>query len=285
MDILRLRARDIIDPETEAHYTYYSTTKATTGPHCHDFYEFFLITGGRVVHAVNGHREELEQGSLVFIRPEDIHYYISLDGCDSEFINIAFPQSTMESIQTFLGDLSLIERLFEPGKPPSITLSAAQMDLLKGRLDNLNLISFTDKTMKRMELRLLVLELLTKHFKDYGQYRKETVLSWLDELHYEMQKKENFTRGLDAVIERSGKSHEHICREFKKRFGVTLTEYTNNLKLNYAANLLVNTNTEICTIAFESGYESLSHFYHLFKRKFTVAPLKFRNMNKKTIIP
>ncbi|SHH72406.1 helix-turn-helix domain-containing protein, partial [Clostridium grantii] len=47
----------------------------------------------------------------------------------------------------------------------------------------------------------------------------------------------------------------------------------------YAKNLLTNTNMSILDISMESGFENLSHFYHLFKKNFQVTPAKFRKIN------
>jgi AraC family cel operon transcriptional repressor len=58
--------------------------------------------------------------------------------------------------------------------------------------------------------------------------------------------------------------------------GQTPGRYLNTLHLSYAANLLNHTNRAIIDIAFDSGYDSLSYFYHQFKKEFSVSPLKYR---------
>jgi AraC family transcriptional regulator, dual regulator of chb operon len=35
----------------------------------------------------------------------------------------------------------------------------------------------------------------------------------------------------------------------------------------------------------DSGFDNLSHFYHLFKRKFNASPKEFREKHQKSIIP
>ena len=46
--------------------------------HCHDFYEFFLVTKGRALHIVNDTVQTVSRGSLVFVRPDDAHCYDSV---------------------------------------------------------------------------------------------------------------------------------------------------------------------------------------------------------------
>ena len=43
--------------------------------HCHDFYEFFLVTKGRALHIVNDTVQTVSRGSLVFVRLDDAHCY------------------------------------------------------------------------------------------------------------------------------------------------------------------------------------------------------------------
>lgn len=91
-----------------------------------------------------------------------------------------------------------------------------------------------------------------------------------------MKKKNNFTRGLPALLELSGLSHEYLCRALKKHLHTTPTEFINVLRLNYASNLLLHSDMEIVDICMESGFSNLSHFYHLFKHKFHTTPAEYR---------
>ncbi len=87
------------------------------------------------------------------------------------------------------------------------------------------------------------------------------------------------------MVDISGKTKEHLSREFKKYFGITPTKFINNLKLNYSANLLTSMDESIPFISFESGFENLSHFYHLFKLKYDISPNRFRQLKRKNSIP
>jgi AraC family cel operon transcriptional repressor len=92
-----------------------------------------------------------------------------------------------------------------------------------------------------------------------------------------MQKGGNFIKGAASMTELSGKTYEHICREMKRHLNQTPTSFINNLRLNYAANLIANTDMPVIQISLESGFNNLSHFNHLFKQKFGLTPSAFRN--------
>ena len=78
---------------------------------------------------------------------------------------------------------------------------------------------------------------------------------------------------------------EHLSRVFRKYLNETPTDYINELRLNYAANLLSNSDENIPFISMEAGFENLSHFYHLFKKKFNTSPAEFRKKTQKITIP
>lgn len=66
----------------------------------------------------------------------------------------------------------------------------------------------------------------------------------------------------------------------KKYYGVTVTEFINDLRLNYAANMLKNSNMSILDICYDCGFDNTSYFHRKFKEKYDVTPLKFRNLNR-----
>lgn len=71
----------------------------------------------------------------------------------------------------------------------------------------------------------------------------------------------------------SGKSREHLSRTIKKYYGVSFTEYINNI---YIANSLITTNIPITDLIYDAGFENLSYAYVLFKKKFCTTPRVMR---------
>ena len=116
------------------------------------------------------------------------------------------------------------------------------------------------------------------HFVDSVSKKQETSLPlWLTKLTNEMEKPENFVEGINQMIALSGKSREHVSRSVKKYYGITITDYINDLRINYASNLLINTNISIIDICYNCGFQSTSYFYRIFKEKNHVSPSIFRN--------
>ncbi len=70
----------------------------------------------------------------------------------------------------------------------------------------------------------------------------------------------------------------HLCHEFKRVTGLTVTEYRNARRLTAAKRLLVSTGKRICDIAAECGYSDESYFGRIFLREEGVTPSEYRRM-------
>ena len=74
-------------------------------------------------------------------------------------------------------------------------------------------------------------------------------------------------------------SEYHFMRFFKKHIGLTCIQYINNLRLEKSSILLTSTNNAIMDISLEVGFDNLSYFNKLFKRKYNLTPKEFRTIN------
>ena len=125
-------------------------------------------------------------------------------------------------------------------------------------------------------LRVLLFRIFTRFFADYRDIEKEKKPEWITELCDIMRKDGNFIKGTQRMLELSGKSREHLSRCIKKYMGVTLSEFVNELRLNFIANMLKNSNHEIANIVFESGFGNLSWAAEQFRKKFGVTMSEYR---------
>ncbi|MCI8482797.1 MAG: AraC family transcriptional regulator [Lachnospiraceae bacterium] len=73
-----------------------------------------------------------------------------------------------------------------------------------------------------------------------------------------------------------GFSQSHFMKFFKSAMNVSFTDYLNDYRLTMAARLLLSSSDSIVTIAVETGFENLSYFNRMFKRKYRCTPTAFR---------
>ena len=118
---MRLLAIDYIDADIEGHYALYPQIEyVSTQAHRHDFYEIFLIAEGQTTHHINGEALVLNRGTLVFIRPDDEHYYSKYANQNCELINLAFLSNTFIALADFIGlrmDDPLLTSMMPPTSP------------------------------------------------------------------------------------------------------------------------------------------------------------------------
>jgi AraC-like DNA-binding protein len=81
---------------------------------------------------------------------------------------------------------------------------------------------------------------------------------------------------LGAVAREVGLSESHFCRLFKEATGLTLTDYVNRSRVEWAKKELLKPEMRISEIAFKIGYQSLSQFNRSFARITGKAPTQWR---------
>lgn len=81
-----------------------------------------------------------------------------------------------------------------------------------------------------------------------------------------------------------GMSSSAFSRFFKLHTGRNISEYIIDLRLGYAARMLVDTAKSISEIGFDCGFNNLSNFNRIFKKKKGCSPSEFRESYHKTRI-
>ena len=278
---IRLKASVYIDSEAQCFYKYISGNAGIYCLHCHEYYEIFLTVKGTAAHYINGHTINLPEGSLVFIRPDDRHSFLyeTEQQRKSDHVNLAFSKETAELLFFYLSDGFPSDALISSPMPPQCLLSRDEKSRLLAKIEKLNAVKWNDKKQLKMQMRKLLVEIFAGYFSEFSEYKQNEIPQWLMFLSEKMKKPENFTAGADKMTELSGRSREHLSRNVKKHFGITLSEYINNLRINYAANLLLNTNKPVLDICFECGFQNMSWFYNVFENRFGISPGVFRKNN------
>jgi len=68
----------------------------------------------------------------------------------------------------------------------------------------------------------------------------------------------------------------HLCKCFRRYYDETPTEFINRLRLRQAVRRLKDPEAKVAAIAAELGFDSLSHFHRLFKRRYGLTPAACR---------
>ena len=89
---------------------------------------------------------------------------------------------------------------------------------------------------------------------------------------------------LATVADIAGMSPSAFSRFFKLHTGRNLSEYIIEQRLGYASRMLVDTSKSVAEISYQSGFNNLSNFNRIFKKKKGCSPSEFRENYHKTRI-
>ena len=90
---------------------------------------------------------------------------------------------------------------------------------------------------------------------------------------------------LNQLADMVGMTEVSFSRFFKLRTGKNLSDYIIDIRLGHATRMLVDSTMSIAEICYESGFNNLSNFNRIFKKKKLASPKDFRdNYKKKRIL-
>ena len=75
-------------------------------------------------------------------------------------------------------------------------------------------------------------------------------------------------------------SESHFMRYFKETMGTSFVDYLRDYRLTIASRLLTTSDSAILDIASESGFDNLSYFNRVLKKKYGMTPRQFRTENR-----
>jgi AraC-like DNA-binding protein/ligand-binding sensor protein len=81
---------------------------------------------------------------------------------------------------------------------------------------------------------------------------------------------------LDKVAQAMHVSTFYFCKMFKKATGLTFTDYLSRVRVEKAKTLLLNPHLRISEIAYDVGFQSLTHFNRMFRKIVGESPTAFR---------
>jgi len=275
---------DIFDSESGFFIadTVFSGTQKT-GVHTHDFYEFFILRQGELIHHHNQDTYTLKPGEICFIHPTDQHYFQATpEGIPAIITNVAFTMGEYELARNYLQcpgfeSLPVAERKVMPDNNSLSALLAGFENLFK----QAGAASTPDLQFLFRALLIQALVIMNKK-----PLQTDTPLPhWLSSACHQMEKAQNYQKGIPSFVELSGKTQEHLTRSLKKYLNSTPSEFINNIRLLEAARQLRNTTKPVSEIVFETGFENPSYFNRLFKAKYGQSPGKYRLLNLSIVNP
>lgn len=255
--------------------------------HTHAFFEIVYMVDGHAQHstiAKNGKEwiSDLDKGSVILINLGDAHRFLD-NGASYLHRDVVVRLETFKEACDFLSP-NFYEDVINSTSPMQVSVSVDKIIQFEQKVKLITRTLPSQKEQKKALIKSFLISLLEIFLSSDTEEYFSNFPTWFSEFLSNFNKIEYMRAGLSEIVSCSNYDKKYLCNVFKKYIGVTMTEYLNNIRLNYAVGLLRNTNKTISDIALELGFSSVSYFNVIFKKRYGVAPKEIRKSNGTILI-
>jgi AraC-like DNA-binding protein len=257
--------------------------------HYHNNYEISFITEGSGKRIVADSIVEFQPGDLVFIGRNLPHVWISDKDARSptprtlEMVFLQFTSDVLSPQLLSLPEFSNVIKALEQSERgiqivdqtlnevSEIMLQLPYMKSFERMLHFFRMMDIIGRS--ETNVQLASKEYLKKRFTS-GNRRIEGIHQYLMN-NYRGEVNLKRIAGLVSMAEGS------LCRFFRMHMGMTIFEYLNKLKVEFACKLLMDNDLTISQVCYDSGFSNFSHFNKQFKKNMGVPPSEYRKRFKR----
>lgn len=236
--------------------------------HWHGFVELEFFVEGTGTHTYNGTTYQIKNGDVWILSTNDSHQLNLNKGMHS--VNIALDSNILnEELLLHLSTVHPIHCRFTEEEAYSFL---NKVKILYNEQENP--IFFT-----KSKTSALINEMLVDVFRKSPRTQIPVSHSVVNDMTLYLQTHYQENISLAELAKRFSFTPNYCGQLFKKVTGLSFNDYINNVRLKCSCNLLLNSNLSIKEIAFESGFNSVEHFYTVFKRFYGITPAKYRTLS------
>lgn len=253
--------------------------------HWHSEAELIVIQKGQGYVSADFQKQLVTAGDIIFIRPGRLHMIEQAGTHSMEYENIIFKPSLLSSGENDLCSDRFLTPLMEGVIPSETFLTQAVSFHSEAQSCIRRIDGYCSARPEGYQLAVkgLLYEfffLLVSHQQELKNpdlphakslEKIKTILKYVEE-HY------SEPISIDDMASLTYYSKSHFMKFFKTHMGTGFIEYLNDYRLTMAERLLRSTSEPILEIAGRTGFENLSYFNRIFKRKYGVSPGKYRNL-------
>ncbi len=247
--------------------------------HWHEFYEITFVLDGYGSQILNGKQKPLQPGTIFFLIPTDIHKVSPAAGSTLEIFNVMFTEELITE--------DLRQLLFKESLEYYTILEPAQCEALKTEFCTID----TELSNKKPGHNIVVkgaLEHIAVELVRSCQENSTQSGTALPGLHApSIQRALTYINNtyrkpltLEEAAEQAQLAPNYFSECFHKATGVSFQTYLHNLRMKFAAAMLISSDLPITDICYASGYNTLSHFTRAFKNKYGLTPTSYRHVRQ-----
>lgn len=250
--------------------------------HFHPEYELTLIVRGEGQRYVGSHVADFSAGDLVFLGANLPHCWVSKPLPEVEMVEaivIQFDAHFLGENFFDLPEMAAVRTFFEKSKA-GIRIVGAEKTHISEQIRQLEhappfkkllgLLAILDSLAHSAELENLDLSYAQNAYSNAETARFQRVFSYLIE-HYKRD------ISLEEMAQVANLTQTSFCRYFKSMTQKTFHEILHEFRIQYACQLLKQTDAPVAQIAFDCGFGDVPYFNKLFKKHKGMAPLAYKN--------
>lgn len=250
--------------------------------HYHEEYELNLILQARGAQRIVGDRmEEIDDFELVLTGPNLPHGWFNHRCITKKIIEVTIQWNKDLFSEHFLNknQLNFIKRMFELSRF-GIKFSKETVEKISPEILSLHKTIGFDSVIKFM---LILRELSVSNGVETlveGDKLLDKSLSFrsrrLDNAFEFMNKHYSTFLTLKEVSDHVNMSEVSFSRFIKKRTGKTFIDNLHEIRLGHATRMLIETSNTVAEICYSCGFNNISNFNRVFKRKKNCTPSEYR---------
>mgnify|MGYP001800825691 CR=1 FL=1 len=265
MRMKSLKSITYLAPTEIAHMaTHHLISGPTPALHDHDFYEVFWVDSGQVRHITAQGEATLSSGTMTFSRPEDAHALKATGPQATKITNLMLRSSEVDRLRSIAPEA--VKRYWSDALQPHQISQTTRYVLAA-----LSPLLGPGPTAARAPLHGLLLSVFAA--LDQGPSWPETAPKWLTDALSQPEIMIDGAKGLFAIAPRST---PHVCRIVQQHFGKSPSALINEMRINQAAQRLLQSQDPIDNVARDVGFETPGYFYRLFRAQTGESPRSYR---------
>ncbi len=250
--------------------------------HFHEEFELnFIRNAGGAKRIIGDHVDEIGDTELVLVGPNLQHGWFTHKCKDKiiKEITIQFHRDLFDDKFLQRNQMSFIRTLFQRSTRGVLFTNSTALSIMprikqlpqKHGFDSvLELLSILHDLSTSRNIRTLSDTSFNKETTSYNSRRIEKIMA-----HVNNNFNQNIT--LNDVAKIAGMTEVSLSRFFKLRTGKTFVDTLNEVRLGHASRMLIDTTHSINEVAYKCGFNNMSNFNRIFKKKKDSTPKEFRH--------
>lgn len=250
--------------------------------HYHEEFELNFIQNAKNARRVIGdHIEDIEETELVLVGSNLQHAWFTHNCKSKEIreITVQFHKDLFDDKLLRRNQLSFIRTMLEKSLR-GILFSKETTQLLAPRIIELNQKQGFDSVLELMSIlhdlsisrNMRILSDASFNNTEQYTYNSRRIEKTLEYMNHNFDKPIT----LNEVARLANMSDAAFSRFFKQRTGNTFIDSLTEIRLGHASRMLIDTTQSVAEIAYHCGFNNISNFNRIFKKKKSCTPKDFR---------